>query len=75
MKLLDLLRAYPGGVAALSESSGVSANVIYRLTQRRRRPVQEMSDLATTLRDANVRVEGKRVTEARLWAAWEDERE
>lgn len=52
MNLLDVLRAYPGGIAQLSRDANVPAHTLYRLGNRehRRKPVQAIDRIATVFR-------------------------
>lgn len=56
MNLLDILRAYPGGVAQLSRDSGVPQHTLYRLGHRshRRTPVRVLDQIAAAF-------QGKRI--------------
>jgi hypothetical protein len=51
LTLLDLFRAYPGGVAALSEQSGVAQHTIYRVANgtHSRVPLRALSALSEVL--------------------------
>lgn len=51
ISLLDLFRVYPGGVAALSEASGVPQHTIYRVANgaHSRAPLRTLEALSTAL--------------------------
>lgn len=52
MNLLDILRAYPGGITQLAIDANVPAHTLYRLGHRehRRKPVQAIDRIATAFR-------------------------
>jgi DNA-binding phage protein len=70
MNLLDLLRAYPGGITQLARDTGVPSHTLYRLGHKshHRKPVRVIDQVATAFN-------GKRIfdatydahTIARMW--------
>lgn len=56
MNLLDLIRAYPGGVAQLATDSGVPAHTLYRFAHKehRRKPVRTIDLIAPAFRGKEI---------------------
>lgn len=70
MNLLDLFRAYPGGIGALAEASDLPVHTLYRLGhgQHHFRPVGQLNRLAKVLKG---KIHGHVCSLDELLALWE----